>query len=38
MKDFALQDELQASQLGTTEIEHHHDFSSEAPEQLLEGQ
>jgi hypothetical protein len=37
MKDFELQDELQALQLGTTEIEHDHDFSSEDPEHLLEG-
>jgi hypothetical protein len=38
MEDFELQDELQALQLGTTEIEHDHDFSSEDPERLLEGQ
>ena len=38
MKDFELQDELQALQLGNTEIEHDHDFSSEDPEHLLEGQ
>ena len=38
MKDFELQDELQALQLGTTEIEHDHDFSSEDPEHLLEGE
>jgi condensin complex subunit 1 len=38
MKDFELQDELQALQLGTTEIEHDHDFTSEDPERLLEGQ
>lgn len=37
MKDFELQDELQALQLGNTEIEHDHDFSSEDPENLLEG-
>jgi len=37
MKDFELQDELQALQLGTSEIEHDHDFSSEDPEHLLEG-
>ena len=38
MTDFELQDELQALQLGTTTIEHDHDFSSEDPEHLLEGQ
>ena len=38
MRDFELQDELQALQLGTTEIEHDHDFSSEDPEHLLEGE
>ena len=38
MKNFELQDELQALQLGTTVIDHDHDFSSEDPEQLLEGQ
>jgi hypothetical protein len=38
MTNFELQDELQALQLGTTTIEHDHDFSSEDPEHLLEGQ
>lgn len=37
MKDFELQDELNALQLGSTEIENDHDFGSENPEQLLEG-
>ena len=37
MRDFELQDELQALQNSTTEIEHDHDFSSEDPENLLEG-
>jgi len=39
MSSFELQDEIQALQdLDSYEIRHHHDFSSEGPEALLEGE